>query len=144
MLGLEAINANNGWAISALGVSIVFSGLILLSFSVSQIHKLLNLWDNRSKLFQLMKDKSEDQSEKTQNQNMDEKVCHPKGFDEAVKQVKLIINRIGEPFSLPKLLTIAINHGMHCAHSTLNFLLTEGIIEPVGDGFYRLSDKAKK
>jgi len=38
LYGIEAINANNGWAISAVGITIVFSGLVLLSFVIAQLH----------------------------------------------------------------------------------------------------------
>lgn len=48
--GLDAINAYNGWAISVVGVTIVFTGLVVLSMAIAQIHKLLNLWENRKEL----------------------------------------------------------------------------------------------
>lgn len=50
MYGLEAINANNGWAISVVGVTIVFSGLVMLSLVISQLHKVLAIWEDPSKL----------------------------------------------------------------------------------------------
>ena len=43
MYGLEAINANNGWAISVVGVTIVFTGLVMLSFVIAQLHKVLGI-----------------------------------------------------------------------------------------------------
>ena len=49
MYGLDAIAANNGWAISGVGISIVFSGLCVLSFVISQLHKVLNLWESITK-----------------------------------------------------------------------------------------------
>ncbi|MEN8212519.1 MAG: OadG family protein [Thermodesulfobacteriota bacterium] len=50
MYGLEAINANNGWSIAVVGVTIVFSGLVMLSFVISQLHKILDLWKNPVKI----------------------------------------------------------------------------------------------
>ena len=48
MYGLEAINTANGWAISVVGISIVFSGLVTLSIIISQLHRVLNIWENPS------------------------------------------------------------------------------------------------
>ena len=42
MYGLHAISANNGWAITFVGISIVFTGLVFLALMISQIHKILN------------------------------------------------------------------------------------------------------
>ncbi|MBL0731242.1 MAG: OadG family protein, partial [Desulfosarcina sp.] len=41
MYGFEAISAYNGWSMSIVGVLIVFSGLVILSITISQIHKVL-------------------------------------------------------------------------------------------------------
>ncbi|MCF6246649.1 MAG: hypothetical protein L3J69_04730 [Desulfobacula sp.] len=50
MYGIEAINANNGWAISIVGITIVFSGLVTLSSVISQLHKVLAIWEDPSKI----------------------------------------------------------------------------------------------
>ena len=47
MYGFENITANNGWAMAVIGATIVFAGLVVLSFAISQIHKVLALWDKR-------------------------------------------------------------------------------------------------
>jgi hypothetical protein len=47
--GIEAINAHNGWAMAIAGALIVMSGLSVLSFIISQLHKVLALTDNRKK-----------------------------------------------------------------------------------------------
>lgn len=50
MYGLDAITTHNGWAMAVIGASIVFSGLIILSALISQLHKLANLIENRKKV----------------------------------------------------------------------------------------------
>ncbi len=55
MFGFENISNHNGWAIAAVGASIVFSGLVVLSFVISQIHKILNLWEDREKVVRRFK-----------------------------------------------------------------------------------------
>jgi hypothetical protein len=58
LFGIENITNNNGWAMAAVGASIVFMGLVVLSFVISQIHKLLNLWDEREKFIERFKKKA--------------------------------------------------------------------------------------
>jgi len=49
MFGIHNITNNNGWAMAVVGASTVFLGLVVLSFVISQIHKLLEFWENRGK-----------------------------------------------------------------------------------------------
>ena len=53
LYGLEAINANNEWAISTVGITIVFSGLVMLSQVIAQLRSALALWEDplKSKAF---------------------------------------------------------------------------------------------
>ena len=47
MYGIQAITANNGWAMALAGALIVFSGLIVLSLAISQLHKLLLIFEKK-------------------------------------------------------------------------------------------------
>jgi hypothetical protein len=47
MIGLEAISANNGWAMAVTGTLIVMSGLTALAFIISQLHKVIGLFEKR-------------------------------------------------------------------------------------------------
>jgi hypothetical protein len=49
MYGIEAINAHNGWAMALAGALIVMCGLSVLSFIISQLHKILALTETRKK-----------------------------------------------------------------------------------------------
>ena len=49
MYGIEAINAQNGWAMAIAGALIVMSGLSILAFIISQLHKVLELMEPRKK-----------------------------------------------------------------------------------------------
>ena len=50
MYGFEAISHHNGWVAAATGACIVFAGLAMLAFLISQLHKLLNLLDRPPKV----------------------------------------------------------------------------------------------
>jgi hypothetical protein len=47
--GLQAISNANGWSMAFAGALIVFSGLVVLSFVISQLHKIVTLWENRGR-----------------------------------------------------------------------------------------------
>ena len=49
MLGLEAISAHNGWAMAITGTIIVMGGLSILAFIISQLHKIIGLFEKRKK-----------------------------------------------------------------------------------------------
>jgi hypothetical protein len=132
--GLEAIEANNGWAISAVGVSIVFTGLVLLSMSISRIHKVLDIWDNRGniKLFKRKQPPSE--------------VSLPRSLTEREResagQFYLLIKNMDDHFSLQRLLYLAEISGIERPHSNLSQLLKTKIIKPDLDGFYLFDQDA--
>ena len=50
MLGLEAISAHNGWAMAITGTIIVMCGLSALAFIISQLHKIIALFEKRKDL----------------------------------------------------------------------------------------------
>lgn len=49
MNGLENISANNGWAMAITGPLIVMSGLTILAIIISQLHKIVALFDKKNK-----------------------------------------------------------------------------------------------
>jgi hypothetical protein len=49
MLGLEAISAQNGWAMAITGTIIVMGGLSVLAYILSQLHKVIGLFEKKKK-----------------------------------------------------------------------------------------------
>ena len=49
MTGFANITASNGWAMAATGAFIVFLGLVALTVVISQLHRLLSLFESWSK-----------------------------------------------------------------------------------------------
>lgn len=131
MSGFDAISTNNGWEYAILGICIVFSGLVILSFVISQLHKLLSLWDNRASMMNSFKARRKGPAE-------DETgiVKEPRSLAEARLQYGMLVKRIGEPFALPKLLNMAEGSGLHRPHATINDLLQAGVILPDETGYY--------
>ena len=132
MFGLEAIATHNGWAISFLGITIVFTGLVLLSLTIGQLHKILNFWDERDTYFQRIK--------KLSLKEVKPEADIPalsREIKAAAHPYKLLVEkRIGEPFPLPRLLELAEKCGLLRPHSTINDLLQAGLIVPDGKGYF--------
>jgi hypothetical protein len=132
LYGLEAISTHNGWAMAGAGIIIVFLGLVALSATIAQFHKVLNFLDDRAA---------------SQNDKGLQKASGAEGFlasdplmmqnlAVSARQFRLISNQIGEPFSLPKLLGLAELSGLSHPHSTINNLLKAGWIVPDGKGCF--------
>ncbi len=132
MTGFEAISAHNGWAIAAIGISIVFTGLTLLSIIISQLHKVLEYIEARGKSHGGRA--SKDDSEII--------IVIPKEVRQAARQYRMIVDRIGEPFALPRLLELASRHGLEKPHSTINSLIKKQVILPDGEGYFTWNEKA--
>lgn len=140
MYGLQAISAANGWAIAGLGVSIVFTALILLSTTIAQLHKLLDLWDDRANLKTRLSGKSKAAAAPVPPPEPP----FPREIKESARPYVMLVARIGEPFALPRLLDLSVRCGLYRPHSTLNRLLEKGVITPDGTGYFRLSDRARR
>jgi hypothetical protein len=134
LFGLEAINNNNGWEYALLGICIVFSGLVILSLVISQLHKLLNVWDNRASLFEALKSRPKAVPSPGESETRPARLSE--SLVEITRQYGMLVDRIGEPFALPKLLTLAEKSGLHRPHATINELLQAGIIVPDETGYY--------
>ena len=141
MYGLENISANNGWAISFIGISIVFLGLTLLASTIAQLHKILDLWDNRKELFKKpepietapVEAPAVDKANKLEIEQL------PPGEREIVRQYKMLADRLGEPLSLPELLKLAQKVGIESPHSNLNRLLRKKVIVADQNGYFKWS-----
>ncbi len=139
MYGFENISANNGWAISFLGVTIVFSGLTLLSLIISQLYKVLDFWENRNKpaataVKAVKKEASLPAVAPTiEKMRLDQL---PDKQREIARQFKLLVDRLEKPLSLPALLSLAVMVGIESPHSNLNDLLRKKVIVPDGKGYF--------
>jgi hypothetical protein len=131
VIGFENIAAHNGWAMAAVGWGIVFTGLTVLSFTIAQLHKVLDIWDNRNEIIPKFKNRLQKQTP------VDEPVLHfSRDIQDAMRNFKLLTNRLGEPFSLPKLIDLSKKCGLTNPYSTINTLLTSKIIIPDGKGYF--------
>ena len=133
MFGIDAIRAYNGWAMALVGASIVFVGLVLLSFAVSRLHKILGLWQRRQGQDPLPG--SNGTGSDTLNQDSGTRPLPPE-IIAGIQQLQLLSERIGSPFPLPKMFDLAQKAGMLHSHSVANHALSAGILVPDGKGYF--------
>lgn len=152
MYGLQAINEANGWAISIAGAGIVFTGLVVLATLIANLERALNLWDRKQDLFEFVKKtirKPKPLEPEPEPLVQPRKIAPPSRFEvielspekqEIASYFEMIVRRIGEPFSLVRLLEHAERLGVPRPHSNLAIFLTLGLVEEdKGEcpGFYR-------
>ena len=133
MYGLEAISTHNGWAMAVAGVIIVFCGLVVLSSTIAQFHKILRLLNGGATDYQ--NGKGLRRADGTEGAPASDPTMKHK-LAESTRQFRLVSDRIGEPFPLPKLIERAELSGLFRPHSTINDLLKAGLIVPDGKGYF--------
>jgi hypothetical protein len=102
---------------------------VLLSFFISQLHKIIDLIENPPK----RKSKAEKKAEK------EHKRSAPVFSDtekESAKQFRLLARTLEDHFALPRLLHLAQISGLDHPHARLKGLLDSGIIKPDTDGYF--------
>ena len=130
MYGFDAINASNGWAISAVGITIVFTGLVLLSLVISQLYKVVELFDHPERI-------------KAWFSRPDQETAPAPSIlvltgeqKEIAKQFALLVRTMDDHFSLSRLLRLAQVSGLKEPHANLNLLLKADILLPDGEGYF--------
>ena len=138
MYGLEAINAANGWAMAAVGAIIVFSGLVVLSFVISQLNKILSFWENLISNFK--KNHQAKQTDELQDED-NYVVPHriPSDIKEAARYYSHLIEDLDQPFELTRLYEISQQKGFPHPHITISNFRQANILVPAGDGLFTWS-----
>ena len=138
MYGLEAINAANGWAMAYTGAIIVFLGLVVLSFVISQLKTVLDFWDNFISNF-----KQNHQSEQTDEMEDEDTsvVPHhvPSDIKEAAGYYSPLIEALDQPFELTRLYEISQQKNFPHPHITISNFRQANILVPAGDGLFTWS-----
>ncbi len=138
MYGLEAINAANGWAMAYTGAIIVFLGLVVLSFVVSQLNRILSLWENFISKFN-----QNHQTEQTDEMQGEDTflVPHlvPSDINEAASYYSHLIEDLDQPFELTRLYEISQQKGFPHPHITISNFRQANILVPAGDGLFTWS-----
>ena len=134
---LARIAAADGWLISGLGISVVFSGLAGLAILISIFPRALT-WCSRQSFESLgaqVKDLLRRREVEKAVPGVPEEFVETKGLDDAEATLRMLTSFLGEPFKLPRVLELAKDR-LHRPHSTINSLLLKGTIVGGSDGLF--------
>ena len=127
MYGLEAISANNGWAMAITGPLIVISGLSILAIIISQLHKVTALFDKKNI------PRTEPAAKK---EEISAPIRLPDDISEAAKIYQPLINKLEQPFELYNLYQIAGQHDFPHPTLTVSRFREAGILKSEGEGLF--------
>jgi hypothetical protein len=130
LYGLEAISAANGWAMSIVGVSIVFSGLVVLSFVISKLKTFIGFFEKVKKSLISCKNQGKN------SEGIDFSGEWPSDLQEQAKLYQPIINNLGPSFELKKLYLIAEKNNAPHPHLTITQFRSAGILVSQNDGIF--------
>ena len=128
MYGLEAISAYNGWAMAITGPLIVMSGLIILSIIISQLHKLVALFDKKAK-------QTAEPVVKSKDEISVPKIL-PNDISETAKIYQMLIDKLEQPFELSDLYQVAEQNNFPHPILTVSRLRGAGILISEGEGLF--------
>ena len=133
-MGFENIAMNNGWSQAFIGASIVMTGLVILSLAISQIHKLVDFWENRRKAPQAAESGSPGALD-----SITANVPHqcPADISETAALYQPLVDRLGPTFELKDLYRQAAEFDFPHPHITIRCLREAGILESEGEGMFR-------
>lgn len=128
MYGLEAINAYNGWAMAITGPLIVMSGLTILSIIISQLHKLVALFDKKDI-------KPTDPAVKGKDEISVPRVL-PTDISETAQIYQQLIYKLEQPFELRDLYRVAEENDFPHPVLTVSRFREAGILKDAGEGVF--------
>lgn len=128
MYGIQAINAANGWAMAAAGACIVISGLAVLSFIISQLHKVVEWMEKPEPAAQ----EPEAGPDTTRALVIPERM--PEDINETAAIYRSLAEPIGTAFELASLYRIGAEHRLPHVHLTIRSLRDAGLLVPDGQG----------
>jgi hypothetical protein len=125
---------------AAVGATIVFSGLVVLSLAISQIHKILNLWDDREQLIRRFKRKPSAVSDQKPEETIYKEHRLP-SVDELANGYRPLAEKLQAPFKLSQLFELANKNDFPHPHLSIQRLQEANILVAQGDGTFIWNEK---
>ncbi|MBU1052503.1 MAG: OadG family protein [Proteobacteria bacterium] len=124
------ISANNGWAMAITGAIIVILGLSILSFIISQLHKVIMLFEKKQFGTGQQKKMSLPANQFDANMGLQT------DLEATAKIYKVISKDLGSMFELSKLYQLTQREQMPHPHITIRSLREAGFLVPLDDGIF--------
>ena len=135
MFGFDNITAGNGWSMAVVGASIVFLGLAVLTFVISQVHKILNLWEQKDELLNRYKKQARIKDLKTVKAPVSIQ-HHLPSVKELASIYRPLVEQLKQPFNLLQLFEISNKMDLAHPHLSIKYLQEAGVLVPQGDGTF--------
>ena len=135
MYGIENITANDGWAMAAVGATIVFLGLVVLSFVISQIHKILELFEKKDEP-QEPQEVAPPPDAPLKLKSQVYKVPQMPTVKDLVSIYRPLVEQLNEPFELPQLFEISNKMNLAHPHLSIKQLWDADVLIAQGDGTF--------
>jgi Na+-transporting methylmalonyl-CoA/oxaloacetate decarboxylase gamma subunit len=129
--GLAAITANNGWAMAAAGACIVIAGLSLLSFIISQLHKVIIFFEKEEKPAQTPPAET---APAPSAQLKDEGIDALSDLQATAKLIRPFAVELGNSFKLAELYKTLDKANFPHPHITVRELKSAGYLTPSEEG----------
>jgi hypothetical protein len=135
LFGFDNITANNGWAMAVVGASTVFLGLVVLSFVISQIHKVLEMWEARRKQLKQTPQGAGTKIAKKIQPTQPARTQVP-AIKDLITIYRPLVEQLNEPFNLVQLHEITKKMDLPHPHISINRLREADILVAEGDGSF--------
>jgi len=135
MFGVDNITNNNGWAMAVVGATTVFLGLVVLSFVISQIHKILKLWEQKDEFLSRFKKQVQTEGPKTIKAPVSIQRRLP-SVKELASIYRPLVEQLKQPFVLLQLFEISNKMDLPHPHLSIKYLQEAGVLVPQGDGTF--------
>lgn len=128
---------------AAVGATIVFTGLVVLSFVISQIHKILSFWEDRQQKNvkavepedgPVAKPAAKPVAKPMEKPKEPVPQANPLDVKTLADDYQPLIAQLGESFSLTQLYELTKNKNLPHAHLSIKYLREADILVPLGDG----------
>jgi len=129
MFGIDYITNNNGWAMAVVGATTVFVGLAVLSFVISQVHKLLDAWENRTKDKAVAAETPKEKAPARQEQRLPT-------VSELCSIYRPLVEQLQEPFLLTQLFEKSKEMDLPHPHLSIKSLQEADVLVARGDGTF--------
>ena len=129
MFSIANITNNNGWGMAAVGATIVFLGLVVLSTVISQIHKILAFWENRGKKQALAEEPPKDTG-------LAHRETRLPTTSELCSIYRPLVAQLKEPFQLLQLYEQTKKMDLPHPHLSIKCLQEADILVAQGDGTF--------
>jgi hypothetical protein len=127
LTGFEAITAHNGWAMAVTGIIIVITGLALLATIISQLHKVIALFERKHTTEPVSPAIDRPQSPAPTADLLTD-------LPAAARFFQILTAQLGESFELIRLFEVLKTEDVPHPHMSVKTLRENGYLVPVGQG----------